>query len=68
MGRLKEGITKAELRRRFEAFGPVVDISIHFRERGLVSILKKKKNKNMRSFLVFFSLNQFIFSVITTDL
>ncbi|OXU18359.1 hypothetical protein TSAR_013472 [Trichomalopsis sarcophagae] len=34
VGRLKEGITKAELRRRFEAFGPVVDISIHFRERG----------------------------------
>lgn len=34
MGRLDEGITKADLRRRFEIFGPVVDISVHFRERG----------------------------------
>ncbi|XP_017885090.1 peroxisome proliferator-activated receptor gamma coactivator 1-alpha-like isoform X2 [Ceratina calcarata] len=34
VGRLAEGITKADLRRRFEAFGPVVDISIHFREHG----------------------------------
>ncbi|CAK9806843.1 Peroxisome proliferator-activated receptor gamma coactivator-related protein 1 [Anthophora quadrimaculata] len=29
-----EGITKADLRRRFEVFGPVVDISVHFREHG----------------------------------
>ncbi|XP_076293648.1 uncharacterized protein LOC143215420 [Lasioglossum baleicum] len=34
VGRLEEGITKADLRRRFEAFGPVVDISVHFREHG----------------------------------
>lgn len=34
VGRLAEGITKADLRRRFEAFGPVVDISMHFREHG----------------------------------
>ncbi|XP_015597139.1 serine/arginine repetitive matrix protein 2 isoform X2 [Cephus cinctus] len=34
VGRLDEGITKAELRRRFEVFGPVVDISVHFREHG----------------------------------
>ncbi|XP_017759100.1 PREDICTED: NK-tumor recognition protein [Eufriesea mexicana] len=34
VGRLDEGITKADLRRRFETFGPVVDISIHFREHG----------------------------------
>lgn len=39
VGRLDEGITKADLRRRFEVFGPVVDISIHFRERGYVSSL-----------------------------
>lgn len=39
VGRLNEGITKADLRRRFEAFGPVVDISVHFRERGYVSSL-----------------------------
>ncbi|XP_076632979.1 uncharacterized protein LOC143347585 isoform X1 [Colletes latitarsis] len=34
VGRLDEGITKADLHRRFEIFGPVVDISIHFREHG----------------------------------
>lgn len=34
VGRLEEGITKADLRRRFETFGPVVDISVHFREHG----------------------------------
>ncbi|XP_060822442.1 NK-tumor recognition protein-like isoform X3 [Bombus pascuorum] len=34
VGRLDEAITKADLRRRFETFGPVVDISIHFREHG----------------------------------
>ncbi|XP_031848169.1 uncharacterized protein LOC116433801 isoform X2 [Nomia melanderi] len=34
VGRLEEGITKADLRKRFEAFGPVVDISVHFREHG----------------------------------
>ncbi|XP_025072908.1 protein PF14_0175-like [Pogonomyrmex barbatus] len=39
VGQIAEGITKADLRRRFEVFGPVVDISIHFRERGYVSLI-----------------------------
>ncbi|XP_011260798.1 uncharacterized protein LOC105254042 isoform X2 [Camponotus floridanus] len=34
VGRLDENITKADLRRRFEVFGPVADISVHFREHG----------------------------------
>ncbi|XP_024888127.1 uncharacterized protein LOC112465010 isoform X1 [Temnothorax curvispinosus] len=34
VGRINEGITKTDLRRRFEAFGPIVDVSLHFRERG----------------------------------
>ena len=34
VGRLQQGITKAELSRRFEVFGPIVDISIHFRDHG----------------------------------
>ncbi|XP_070160327.1 uncharacterized protein [Polyergus mexicanus] len=34
VGRLDENVTKADLRRRFEIFGPVVDISVHFREHG----------------------------------
>ncbi|KAK3932097.1 Peroxisome proliferator-activated receptor gamma coactivator-related protein 1 [Frankliniella fusca] len=32
VGRIPEDTTKAELRRRFEVFGPIVDISLHFRE------------------------------------
>lgn len=39
MGRLDDEITKAGLRKRFESFGPVVDVSVHFRERGYVSSL-----------------------------
>jgi len=38
VGRLDENVTKADLRRRFEVFGPVVDISVHFREHGYVFI------------------------------
>lgn len=34
VGRLDDGITNADLRRRFEIFGSIVDISIHFREHG----------------------------------
>lgn len=34
VGRLDENISKLDLRRRFEAFGPVLDISVHFREHG----------------------------------
>lgn len=32
VGRIPEETTKAELRKRFEMFGPIVDISLHFRE------------------------------------
>ncbi|XP_034254611.1 serine/arginine repetitive matrix protein 2-like isoform X2 [Thrips palmi] len=32
VGRIPEDTTKAELRRRFEVFGPIVDINLHFRE------------------------------------
>ena len=38
VGRVPDGTTKAELRERFEKFGEVTDISIHFREWGLVYI------------------------------
>lgn len=34
VGKLGEGTSRRELRRRFEIFGPVADISLHFRERG----------------------------------
>lgn len=34
MGGIAEGTLKADLRQHFEAFGPIVDISLHFRERG----------------------------------
>lgn len=34
VGRITEGTTKAELRRRFQKFGTILDISVHFRERG----------------------------------
>jgi hypothetical protein len=37
VGRIEEGTSKAELRRRFEVFGRIVDISVHFREHGYVS-------------------------------
>jgi hypothetical protein len=36
VGRIEEGTSKAELRRRFEMFGPIVDISVHFREHGYI--------------------------------
>uniref|UniRef100_A0A1B6CCS6 RRM domain-containing protein n=1 Tax=Clastoptera arizonana TaxID=38151 RepID=A0A1B6CCS6_9HEMI len=32
VGRIKDGTTKADLRSRFEVFGRIVDISLHFRE------------------------------------
>lgn len=34
VGKIAEGTTRADLRRRFEVFGPVVDVSLHFRDRG----------------------------------
>ncbi|XP_073969021.1 PGC-1 family member spargel isoform X2 [Rhodnius prolixus] len=34
VGQIEEGTTKSQLRERFETFGPIIDISLHFRERG----------------------------------
>ena len=34
VGRIAEGTTRADLRKRFEVFGPVEEISVHFRDRG----------------------------------
>lgn len=36
IGRITEGTTKADLRRRFQKYGTIVDISVHFREHGWV--------------------------------
>ncbi|KAK6621983.1 hypothetical protein RUM44_001790 [Polyplax serrata] len=34
VGRIEEGMTNAKLRKRFSVFGPIIDISLHFREYG----------------------------------
>ena len=34
VGKITEGTTRADLRKRFEVFGPIVEISVHFRDRG----------------------------------
>lgn len=34
VGRLLKGTTKNDLRRRFNKFGPIVDASVHFRDKG----------------------------------
>jgi len=34
VGKIDEGTLKSDLRTRFETLGPIVDISVHFRERG----------------------------------
>ena len=34
VGKIEEGTLRADLRSRFEKFGPILDVSIHFRERG----------------------------------
>ena len=34
VGKIAEGTTRADLRSRFEVFGPVMEISVHFRDRG----------------------------------
>ena len=34
VGRIAEGTTRAEIRTRFEFFGPIEEISVHFRDRG----------------------------------
>ena len=33
-GKIQEGTLKSDLRTRFQVFGPVTDVSLHFRERG----------------------------------
>lgn len=46
VGRLGEEVTKTSLRRRFEVFGTVMDVSIHFRENtdnyGFVTFERKE--------------------------
>ena len=34
VGKIEEGTTRANLRQRFEVFGPIDEISLHFRDRG----------------------------------
>ncbi|XP_071747624.1 uncharacterized protein [Lepeophtheirus salmonis] len=34
VGKIKEGTTRADIRKRFESFGPIEEISVHFRDRG----------------------------------
>ncbi len=34
VGRISEGTTRADLRKRFEVFGIIEEISVHFRDRG----------------------------------
>ena len=34
VGKISEGTTRADLRKRFEVFGPILEISVHFRDRG----------------------------------
>lgn len=38
IGRIEEGMTNAKLRERFSVFGPIVDISLHFREYGYETV------------------------------
>jgi len=33
-GKIEEGTLKSDLRARFQMFGPITDVSLHFRERG----------------------------------
>ena len=34
VGKIAEGTTRADIRRRFEVFGPIEEISVHFRDHG----------------------------------
>lgn len=34
VGGIQEGTLKDDLRRRFQVFGPILDISVHFRDHG----------------------------------
>ena len=34
VGKIAEGTTRADLRKRFDVFGPIVEISVHYRDRG----------------------------------
>lgn len=38
-------MTRADLRKRFEAFGPVLDISLHFRDHRYVTNKYLERNK-----------------------
>lgn len=46
VGRISEGTTRADLRKRFQVFGPIEEISVHFRDRGdnygFITFLNKK--------------------------
>merc|ERR1740128_749365 len=41
VGKIEEGTLSADLRSRFQTFGPIVDVSIHFRERR-ISVEERK--------------------------
>lgn len=34
VGKISEGTTRADLRQRFEVFGPILEVSLHFRDSG----------------------------------
>ena len=34
VGKISESSSRAQLRARFEAFGPIEEISVHFRDKG----------------------------------
>lgn len=36
VGKISDGTTKADLRRRFQSFGPITNVSVHFRDHGYV--------------------------------
>lgn len=36
VGRIPEGYTRRALRKRFERFGKIEEVSVHFRETGFV--------------------------------
>ena len=39
MGRIASGTTKDDLRRRFAQFGPIMNVSLHFRDYGYVCLI-----------------------------
>ena len=34
VGKILEGTTRADIRKRFEVFGPIDEISVHYRDHG----------------------------------